>query len=107
MFRWHSACDEPGEDMKGGVYLYFGHNILTNGSFEDLDKLGITPKEGMVLTFYDSDADEQDRPIYLYTEGSLYLKGGRWHARFVPDSIRSVLQSEVDLTTASWVSRKA
>jgi hypothetical protein len=82
--------------MKGGVYLYFGHNILTNGSFEDLNKLGITPKEGVVLTFYELDADEHERPIYLYTEGSLYLDGGRWHARFDPDSIRSVLRSEGD-----------
>jgi hypothetical protein len=82
--------------MKGAVYLYFGHNLLTNGSFEDLANLGITPKEGMVLTFYEGDADEQNRPTYLYAEGILYLDGGKWHARFDPDSIRSVLQADVD-----------
>jgi hypothetical protein len=82
--------------MKGSVYLYFANDLLTDGSFKDLEKLGVTPQEGMALTFYDLDADDQDRPTYLCAQGVLYLKGGRWHAKIDPDSFRSILRSEVD-----------
>jgi hypothetical protein len=82
--------------MKGAVYLYFGHTLLTNGSFEDLQKLGITPREGLTLTFYDLDADEQNRPTYLCASGVLYREGDKWHAKIDPGSFRSILRSEVD-----------
>ena len=65
--------------MTGGIYLYFpgilpdGGTMLTRGSFEDLEKLGIQPKEGLRFTFYESDADDEDRPIYLCAEGVLYF----------------------------------
>ena len=55
--------------VAGGVYLYFpgvlsdGGTMLTRGSFDDLEKLGIRPKEGLRFTFYDLDADdERPRP---------------------------------------------
>ena len=82
--------------MKGGVYLYFGNTLLTSGSFEDLQKLGISPQEGLALTFYDFDADEQDRPTYLCASGVLYREDDRWHAKVNPDSFHSILRSEVD-----------
>jgi len=83
--------------MKGSVYLYFGHTQLTNGSFEDLRKLGVTPEEGLSLTFYDLDADDLDRPTYLCADGILYRdEGGAWHANLDQSSFHSVLRSEVD-----------
>jgi hypothetical protein len=88
-FRW-------GRSRKDSVYLYLGNNLPTDGSFKDLDKLGITPQEGMSLSFYDLDADDQDRLTYLCAQGVLYLKGGRWHAMVDQDSFRSLLRSEVD-----------
>ncbi len=82
--------------MKGSVYLYFGHTLLTKGSFEDLERLGIDPEVGRELEFYDLDADDQDRPTYLCARGALYLEDGRWHAAIDQNSFRSVLCSEVD-----------
>src|SRR3974390_802041 len=35
--------------------------MLTRGSLEDLEKLGIRPEEGWLLTFYGFDADDDDR----------------------------------------------
>lgn len=67
--------------MNPGVYLYFGAEFLTQGSFEDLQKLGIEPQVGLRLMFYDFDADEDGRPTYLCAEGVLYLgEGGHWCA---------------------------
>jgi hypothetical protein len=82
--------------MKGSVYFYFGHTQLTHGSLEDLEKLGITPREGLALKFYDLDADEQGRPTYLCASGVLYREGEQWHAKIDPDSFHSILRSEVD-----------
>ena len=88
--------------MKGAVYLYFGDTILTNGSYTDLRKLGIEPKEGLKLTFYDMDADDQNRPTYLCAEGTLYQvreKVSAWYANIDEGSFRSILRSEVDEST--------
>jgi hypothetical protein len=82
--------------MKGCVYFYFGDTRLTHGSFEDLEKLGIIPREGLALKFYDLDADEQDRPIYLCANGVLYREGEKWHAKIDPGSFHSILRSDVD-----------
>jgi hypothetical protein len=82
--------------MKEAVYLYFGHSLLTNGSFEDMERLGITPAEGLALTFYDLDADDQDRPTYLCANGVLYFENDRWHAKVDSSSFRSVLRSDAD-----------
>ena len=85
--------------MKDAVYLYFGDRILTNGSYEDLQKLGIEPREGLNLTFYDLDGDEQNRPTYLCAEGTLYRvheKVSAWYAKIDESSYRSILRSEVD-----------
>ncbi len=85
--------------MKGAVYLYFAAAMLTNGSYEDLRKLGIEPREGLKLTFYDLDGDEQNRPTYLCAEGTLYQvheKVSAWYAKIDESSYRSVLRSEVD-----------
>ncbi|MCU1320803.1 MAG: hypothetical protein JWM43_452 [Acidobacteriaceae bacterium] len=82
--------------MQGSVYLYFGHTLLTQGSFADLARLGIEPKNGLRLSFYDLDADNNDRPTYLCAEGNLYQsEDGRWHASVDKESFRTVLRSEV------------
>lgn len=79
--------------MTGGVYLYFGHTMLTKGSFDDLERLGILPQEGLQLTFYDLDADDQNRPTYLCAEGELHQdEGGHWHAIVKESTFRSVLR---------------
>jgi hypothetical protein len=65
--------------VTGGVYLYFpgglsdGGTMLTRGSFEDLEKLGTRPKEGLRFTFYDLDADDENRPTYLCADGVLHF----------------------------------
>ena len=82
--------------MKSSVYLYFGHTLLTKGSFEDLERLGINPEVGRELEFYDLDADDEDRPTYLCARGVLYLEDGCWHAAVDRSSFHSVLRSEVD-----------
>jgi hypothetical protein len=85
--------------MKGAVYLYFGANMLTNGSYEDLQKLGISPVEGLRLKFYDLDADDEDQPTYLCAEGTLYSVTEietAWYARIDESSFHSVLRSEAD-----------
>jgi hypothetical protein len=83
--------------VNGAVYLYFVDAKLTKGSFDDLRKLGITPEEGMRLTFYDFDADEKDHPTYLCAEGILHFdkNTSTWHVHVEKDSFRSVLQSGV------------
>lgn len=60
--------------MNGSVYLYLANDLLTDRSFKDLEKLGVTPQEGMALTFYDLDADEQDRPTYLLRQRRALLR---------------------------------
>jgi hypothetical protein len=65
--------------VKGAVYIYFGGvlsngaTMLTRGSFEDLERLGLTPQEGTRLKFYDLDADDENRPTYLCAEGILHF----------------------------------
>jgi hypothetical protein len=85
--------------MKGAVYLYFGENMLTNGSYEDLRKLGIAPSEGMRLTFYDIDTDDQNRATYLCAEGTLYSVTEAvtaWYARIDESTFRSTPRSAPD-----------
>ena len=96
---WKARTISRGEKMKGAVYLYFAAAMLTNGSYEDLRKLGIEPEEGLRLTFYDLDADDQDRPTYLCAEGSLYQVQeavSAWYANIEEGTYRSILRSEVD-----------
>ncbi len=75
-----------------------GGTLLTNGSFADLEKLGVAPKEGMRLSFYDYDADEENRPIYLCAEGVLHLdeESQTWRAYVDHDSFHSVPRPEAD-----------
>jgi hypothetical protein len=70
--------------------------MLTNGSFSDLQKLGLTPKEGMRLNFYDRDADDENRPTYLCAEGVLHFddESRTWCAFVDTDSFHSLPQSE-------------
>jgi hypothetical protein len=90
--------------VKGGVYLYFGDVMsgggtrLTHGSFEDLKQLGVVPKEGMQLVFYDYDADDENRPTYLCADGVLRFdeKQHTWEAFVEPCSFRSVPRPEAD-----------
>jgi hypothetical protein len=82
--------------MKDAVYLYFAAAMLTNGSYEDLRKLGVEPKEGLRLTFYDLYADDQDRPTYLCAEGTLYSVTDvttAWYAEIDESTFRTVPRS--------------
>ena len=73
------------------VYLYLGEGLLSQGSFEDLRRLGITPEEGMRLSFYDFDADDENKPTYLCAEGVLHRgENGAWYATLDPASFNSV-----------------
>jgi hypothetical protein len=82
--------------MNGSVYLYFGDCVLTLGSFEDLSRLGITPEEGLRLSFYDFDADGGNNPTYLCAEGVIHHReDGRWFAVVDPGSFRSVPRTEI------------
>jgi hypothetical protein len=83
--------------MKGGVYLYSGDSWLTNGSFADLERLGIEPEEGLTLSFCDIDADDQNRPTYLCVKGTLRRgDNGVWLVDIDPTSFHSVLQVDAD-----------
>jgi len=84
--------------VKGAVYLYGGDDYLTNGSFEDLRRLGISPREGMRLTFYDIDADELNRPTYLCREGILHFeeRTSTWFVQIDEETYRSVPKLETD-----------
>jgi hypothetical protein len=84
--------------VKGAVYHYFGDDYLTKGSFDDLQRLGITPEEGMRLTFYEIDSDEENRPIYLCAEGTLQFgkETSTWYVSIEQDTFRSILRSEAD-----------
>ena len=84
--------------MKNAVYFYFGGDYLTKGSFDDLDRLGITPKDGLRLMFYDLDEDEQNRPTYLCADGVLHAheNGRNWLVEIDQGSFRSVLRADVD-----------
>jgi hypothetical protein len=82
----------------GGVYLYFGGvlsdggTMLTRGSYEDLEKLEVQPKEGLRFTFYDFDADDENRPTYLCAEGVLHfdVENKRWCALVDENTFRTV-----------------
>ena len=79
--------------MDGGVYLYFGDSLLTKGSHDDLARLGIEPKEGLSLNFYDLDADENGNPNYLCAKGVLYKRSdGKW-------------QADIDQSSFHWIPR--
>jgi hypothetical protein len=84
--------------VKGAVYHYFGDDYLTKGSFDDLQRLGITPEEGLRLTFYDIDADEENRPTYLCAEGTLHFgeETSTWYISIKQDTFRSVPRLGVD-----------
>ncbi len=43
------------------------------GRFEDLEKLGIDPAEGVRLAFYDCDADGDNNPTYICADGVLHF----------------------------------
>ena len=46
---------------------------LRKALFKILQKLGIQPLEGLRLTFYNFDADNEDRPMYLCADGVLHF----------------------------------
>ena len=84
--------------MNGAVYLCAmetapnGGSLLTDGSFEDLRKLGLIPVEGMRLQFYDFDADDEGRATYLFCQGVLHFDQGHgvWYALVDQESFRTV-----------------
>jgi hypothetical protein len=83
--------------LNGAVYLYFGDAKLTTGSFDDLRELGIIPKEGIRLIFYDLDADKEGHPMYMCAEGVLHFEreSASWRAVVEEESLRWVPRSEV------------
>jgi hypothetical protein len=46
------------------------------GTLEDLKHQGIQLEEGLVLTFYSDDADDQGRPDELRVEGEVHYDAG-------------------------------
>lgn len=84
--------------VKGAVYIYFGTvmdngaTLLTQGSLDDLRKLGLVPQDGMRLTFYDYDADAENRPTYLCADGTLRHDAitGQWGALIDESTFRAV-----------------
>ncbi len=52
------------------------------GTLEDLERHGILLHEGLALTFYTDDADDQDQPDELRVEGIVHYdeEGHRWVA---------------------------
>src|SRR5947209_832835 len=59
------------------------------GTREDLARQGIDLREGMVLTFYMDDADDEGRPDDLLAEGVIHLDGrGDWVASIDWSAVR-------------------
>jgi hypothetical protein len=50
------------------------------GTREDLARLGIELREGLVLTFYMDDADDHGQPDELLIEGTVHQRGQVWVA---------------------------
>ena len=52
----------------------------------------------MRLTFYDIDADEENRPTYLCAEGTLHFgkETSTWYVSIEQETFRSILRSDVD-----------
>jgi hypothetical protein len=46
------------------------------GTLRDLERQGITLKEGLVLTFYTDDADDDGRPDELLADGVVHYDEG-------------------------------
>jgi hypothetical protein len=77
--------------VKDGVYLYFGDKRLTLGSFDDLRRMNMKPEVGLQLTFYDNDADDEGRQVYLCADGRLCLDvQGNWFAEIDEGTFRTV-----------------
>ena len=71
--------------------------MLTRGSFDDMEKLGVEPREGRRFTFYDQDADDQNRPIFLCAEGVLHFdrEAKRWIAAIDEQTVRVVPKTQI------------
>jgi hypothetical protein len=51
---------------------FYRLKLTCAGTLEDLERQGIQLQEGLVLTFYTDDADDQDRPDELRAEGVVH-----------------------------------
>jgi hypothetical protein len=81
--------------VKHQIYLYPENDgiptYLTQvGTLRDLASLGISLKEGIHLTFYDTDASDSGEPGRLVFEGSIHFDEVRqaWYALPDPKSFR-------------------
>lgn len=56
--------------------------LTTRGTLNDFERHGITPSEGLVLTFYDGDLDERGERDDITVDGRLHFdpKEGHWVA---------------------------
>ncbi len=79
-------ADFQNTDAQGRVRLN------TVGTLEDLSRLQVHLREGLALTLYQDDADEQGRPQELQAEGvATYSQGERcWVATIDWDALRRV-----------------
>lgn len=72
------------------------------GTARDLERFGVSLREGLVLTFYTDDADDEGHPDNLLVEGVVHRDAGTqaWVARVDWSALRHVSQDpdRTDLT---------
>ncbi len=63
--------------------------LTTRGTFQDLQKYGITLAEGLVLDFWMDDGDADGNPDALYFRGAVHYdeREIRWVAAVNPDEV--------------------
>lgn len=85
-------------------------NLLSKGTFDDLDKLGVELREGLEVVFYDHDEDEKGNPTFPEADGVVrfLVKNNHWigvidwnKVRRVPVNVVAQTDSASHLTPAS------
>ncbi|MCI0642127.1 MAG: hypothetical protein L0Y72_20925 [Gemmataceae bacterium] len=66
------------------------------GTFEDLKKLGVELREGLVLTFYTDDEDDDGNPDELFVDGTVRFNDDDqlWVAEIDWNALRHASQSQ-------------
>jgi hypothetical protein len=66
--------------------------LTTVGTLRDLERKGVELRDGLVLTFFDEDADEEGNPADMEVEGVVRYDPSRrcWAASYDPAEIRWV-----------------
>lgn len=70
------------------------------GTWQDLDSAGVRLQEGLALTFYTDDADDQGRPDELRVNGIVHYdeNAQHWVAAVDWNTLRHASDEEVRLT---------